>query len=64
MTLPVNIPQLSFNLKFTFVPYLPNEHQFTYELQNVSTEGDQGLYQLKKKISEIVKHYFKESHFD
>lgn len=25
MTLPVNIPQLSFNLKFTFVPYAPNE---------------------------------------
>lgn len=64
MTLPVNIPQLFFNLKFTFVPYSPNEKIFSYELRNISTEGDQGLYQLKKKISEIAKHYFKESHFD
>lgn len=51
-------------MKFTFIPYAPNEKQFTFELKNISTEGDQGLYQLKKKISEIAKHFYKDAHFD
>ena len=63
MTLPVHIPTLYFNMKFTFVPYLPNEKLFSFEIKNISTQGDQGLYQIKKKISEIVKHYYKETHY-
>ena len=37
MTLPMSIPNSSFNMPFFFVPYLPNEKIFKYEFKNIST---------------------------
>jgi len=73
MTVPVNIPQSNFDLKFYFVPYLPNQRIFEYELKGLSTIEEKlpdgsstlSLHHLKKRILSVVKQfYFKDTHFD
>lgn len=60
----VPIPQTTFDLPFYFVPYLPNEKIFYYQLKGLSTVGEQSLYPVKKRISEVVKQFYKDTHFD
>lgn len=65
MTLPLYIPSSAFNLQFFFVPFLPNEKIFSYELKGLSTKEDMvegissfSLFWLKKKICQVAKYFY------
>jgi hypothetical protein len=73
LTVPVNIPQQNFDLKFFFVPFLPNERIFSYELKGLSMieqilpsgESTLSLLHLKRRILSVIKQfYFKDTHLD
>lgn len=73
MTVPINIPLQNFDLKFFFVPFLPNEKIFHYELKGISMieeilqsgESSLSLLHLKRRILSVVKQfYFKDTHLD
>ena len=73
MTLPMSIPNSNFNMPFFFVPYLPNEKIFKYELKGISTietilpngSSSNHLYWLKQKICEIASQFYNhDTHWD
>jgi hypothetical protein len=72
LTLPVQVTSQTFDLTFHFFPHLPSDRSFHHQLEGLSTisevingSSSLDLYWLKKKICEVVNHYYtKDTHLD
>jgi len=72
LTLHLNIPRTTFDLKFYFIPYNIMNHPFYFELNGLDLIGDPSnpksnsisLNIVKRKICSVIKEFYKLTHFD